>query len=167
MSLLLAYPYKLVAPRCIIVYTYSACFTSPSINPSNSNFEGKHLDSGFDSISVGVPPKSPDHSDVHTSRISIQTHPEAHSLRMSEDVWHCRHAPERSASGLGLPQRVDTGADRLLPTERVFCKAFCIRVLGWLARSRHADGGSDIEQALHIHMATVLSPSVGMMDQPS
>jgi hypothetical protein len=31
------------------------------------------------------------------------------------------------------------------------------RVLGWLSRSGHADGGPDIEQALHIHMATLLS----------
>ena len=34
----------------------------------------------------GVPPKSPDHSDVNTSRISTQTHQEAHSLTMSGDV---------------------------------------------------------------------------------
>jgi hypothetical protein len=36
----------------------------------------------------GVPPKSSDHHDVHTECISIQTHREAQSPTMSEDVWN-------------------------------------------------------------------------------
>jgi hypothetical protein len=39
---------------------------------------------------------------------------------MSEDVWHCRHPPERSVGALAPPQRCDTGADTLLPTGSVF-----------------------------------------------
>jgi hypothetical protein len=35
-----------------------------------------------------VPPKSPDHQAVHTSCISIQTHREAQSPTISEDVWN-------------------------------------------------------------------------------
>jgi hypothetical protein len=48
-------------------------------------------------LRTGVPPKSPDHQDVNTSHISIQTHREARRLTMSGDVWHCRHPPETSA----------------------------------------------------------------------
>ena len=55
---------------------------------------------------IGVPPKSPDHSDVNTSRISIQTHREARSLTMSEDVWHCRHPPETSAGAAAASSKV-------------------------------------------------------------
>jgi len=36
----------------------------------------------------GVPPKSSDHDDVHIECISIQTHREAQSPTMSEDVWN-------------------------------------------------------------------------------
>jgi len=46
-------------------------------------------------------------------------------------------------------------------------KAFRERVHGWLSRGRHTDVGPNIEQTLHIGMATILSPPVGVMDQPS
>jgi DNA-binding response OmpR family regulator len=39
-------------------------------------------------LDFGVPPKSPDHSDVNTARILTQTHQEARSPTMSGDVWH-------------------------------------------------------------------------------
>ncbi len=68
----------------------------------------------------GVPPKSPDHQEVNTSRISTQTHQEARRPTMSGGVWHCRPLPERSASVLVPPQRCDTGADTLLLTGSVF-----------------------------------------------
>jgi hypothetical protein len=38
-------------------------------------------------------------------------------------------------------------------------------VLGWLSRSGYADAGTDIEQALHIHIATVLSSAIWLVDQ--
>jgi len=60
-------------------------------------------DSHSDSRCYGVPPKSPDHSDVNTSRISTQTHQEAHSLKTSEDAW--RYRP------LLLGELTDNGAD--------------------------------------------------------
>ena len=79
-------------------------------------YDVSHGHTTLGALVAGVPPKSPDHSDVNTSRISIQTHQEAQSPTMSEDVWHCTHLPEMSAGALGLPQRFDTGADTLLPT---------------------------------------------------
>ena len=85
---------------------------------------------------------------------------------MSEDVWHCRHPPETSAGVLVPPQRFDTGADTLLPTESVLIKRSRERILGWLARGRHADAGPDLKEALHICIATILSPSVRVMNQP-
>src|SRR5205823_4115453 len=48
-----------------------------------------------------------------------------------------------------------------------FEETFCERVLGWLSWSRHTDVGADIEEALYIHIATILSAPVGMMNQPS
>src|SRR5450759_2396260 len=45
-------------------------------------------------------------------------------------------------------------------------EAFCECILGWPARSGHADGGSDIEQALHIHITTVLSSPIRVMTHP-
>jgi hypothetical protein len=68
--------------------TYCLCIvSSPCLNryfllSKSSN------DSSFDSLSVGVSPKSPDHHDVHTECISIQTHREAQSPTISEDVWN-------------------------------------------------------------------------------
>ena len=117
-------------------------------------------DSSFDSLLVGVPPKSPDHSDVNTARIATQTHQEAHSLKASGDVWRYRRLSETSASLLVPPQRSDTDADTFLPTSRSSAKRSRERILGWLARSGHTDAGSDIEQALHIHIATVLSSPI-------
>ena len=38
-------------------------------------------------------------------------------------------------------------------------------VLGWLSRSGYADAGTDIEQVLHIHIATVLSSAIWLVDQ--
>src|SRR5438445_7625067 len=73
-------------------------------------------------VNVLVPPKSPDHQEVNTSRISTQTHQEARRPTMSGGVWHCRPLPERSASVLVPPQRCDTGADTLLLTESVLIK---------------------------------------------
>ena len=65
----------------------------------------------------------------------------------------------RRLKGLIVVQR------HFFPLQRLE-KAFCERILGWLARGRHADVGSDIEQARHIRIAAVLSPSVRVMDQP-
>lgn len=116
-------------------------------------------ESHIDSQRVGVPPKSPDHQNVNTSRISTQTHREAHSPTMSEDVWHGRHLRGRSAGTLVTPQRLILVHIHLL-TLLCLDKALRKRVLGWLAGGRHADVSSDIKQALHIGMATRLSPSV-------
>ena len=90
---------------------------SPRLNtsPHLPNFL---VDSSSDSLSLGVPPKSPDHSDVNISSISTQTHQEARSPKTSGDVWHCTHPPETSAGALAPPQRFDTGADIPHPTSR-------------------------------------------------
>ena len=39
------------------------------------------------------------------------------------------------------------------------------RRLGWLSRSGYADACTDIEQVLHIHIATVLSSAIWLVDQ--
>jgi len=89
---------------------YLCIVSSPRLNRDFSQRKGLG-DSSFDSLSDGVPPKSPDHSDVNTSHISIQTHQEAHRLTMSGDVWYYRHPPETSAGELAPPQRFDSGGD--------------------------------------------------------
>ncbi len=50
----------------------------------------------------GMPPKSPDHSDMNISSISLQTHWETCSPKTSGDVWHSRHPPETSEGGCCL-----------------------------------------------------------------
>ena len=47
-----------------------------------------------------------------------------------------------------------------------FEKTFREGVLGWLSRSGYADAGTDIEQALHIHIAIVLSSATWLVDHP-
>jgi hypothetical protein len=47
-----------------------------------------------------------------------------------------------------------------------FEKTFREGVLGWLSRSGYADAGTDIEQALHIRIAIVLSSATWLVDQP-
>jgi hypothetical protein len=47
-----------------------------------------------------------------------------------------------------------------------FEKTFRDCVLGWLSRSGYADAGTDIEEALHIHIAIVLSSATWLVDQP-
>jgi hypothetical protein len=71
--------------------------------------EADEVDTSVDTLSNGVPPKSPDHSDVNASRIATQTHQEVCSPKMSEDVWHYTHPPETSAGTLVPPRRCDAG----------------------------------------------------------
>jgi hypothetical protein len=88
------------------------------------------LDSSFDSLSVGVPPKSPDHQDVNTSSISIQTHREAHSPTMSGDFWHYRYLSETSANSLEPLQRFDIGAQPPLHLTKAVMNRFLVRQCG-------------------------------------
>ena len=101
---------------------YCLCIvSSPGSNRYIFLYE-RSSDSSFDSLCCGVPPKSPYHQDMNPSSISTQTHQEERSPTMSEDVWHCKHPPERSSGMLAPPQRCDTGADTLLLIESVLIK---------------------------------------------
>ena len=105
-------------------------------------------------------PKSPDHKDVHTSRISTQTHQEAHNLKTSGYVWHCTHPPETSAGAAAASSKVCYWCRYTSSHFTVFCEAFCERILGWLTRSgqdfcwlRHRAG------APHTHGSSTVFPA--------
>jgi len=94
-------------------------------------------DSSFDSLSFGMPPKSPDHSDMNILSISIQTHRETCSPKTSVDVWHSRHPPETSEGGCRLLTGLILIEINCLTPRASSAKRSRERVLSRLSLGRH------------------------------
>ena len=117
-----------------------------------------------------VPPHSPVYDGIGTESIVTHTHREGRSQKTNGDVWHDTHPPKTSADEAAatssyLKDSVLMQSNGPPPTSPSPARLSGACVLDCLSKGGHAQAGSNSKEAFHVHVAPVLSSSIGRVDQ--